>query len=171
MFEIRTFRPGDETAFFQLNRAWVETLFVMEEKDLDVLGDPAKYILAPGGQIFMAMRGEEAVGCCALLPHPDGSYELSKMAVLESCRGRGLGRQLLRRTIDYARERGIDRLYLETNFKLKDAVHLYEAAGFQHIPAHRVKKSPYQRADVYMELVLSETAGSEVYGSHAQTTS
>ena len=154
MFEIRTFRAGDEAAFFNLNQAWVEKLFAMEPKDVEVLSDPAKYILAPGGEIFMAMRHNEAVGCCALLPQSNGTYEISKMTVMESLRGQGLGKQLLRRTISYAKERGVARLYLETNLKLRDAIHLYESMGFQHVPNDRLQKSPYRRADVYMELWL-----------------
>jgi hypothetical protein len=46
------------------------------------------------------------------------------------------------------------RLYLETNSKLQNAIHVYESLGFTHLPAESVKPSPYARANVYMEMWL-----------------
>jgi hypothetical protein len=45
-------------------------------------------------------------------------------------------------------------LYLETNTKLQNAIRIYEAVGFRHLPAEQVKPSPYTRANVYMEMTL-----------------
>jgi hypothetical protein len=38
--EFRHFAPGDETAFRELNEAWIAHHFVVEEKDRKVLNDP-----------------------------------------------------------------------------------------------------------------------------------
>ena len=54
-------------------------------------------------------------------------------------RGLGLGRKLLQRTIEKARNLGYLRVYLETARVLKQAVHLYEAFGFQPVD---VKHTP-----------------------------
>ena len=85
----------------------------------------------------------------------DGSYELSKMAVAEQERGRGAGRQLLEWIVAEMRNRGARRLYLETNSKLQNAIHLYEAVGFRNVPTDKLKPSLYKRADVFMELLLA----------------
>lgn len=151
---VRNFQPADGEAFRALNEAWIEKFFRMEDKDRETLGDPDRYILGKGGYILMAERAGRAVGCCALLACGDGCFEVAKMAVAESERGRGIGRQLLEHVIAFARERGIGRLYLETNAKLENAVHLYEAVGFRHVPSEEVKPSPYARANVHMEMVL-----------------
>jgi putative acetyltransferase len=37
---------------------------------------------------------------------------------------------------------------------LKDAVHLYEAVGFRHVPVERLPPLAYARADVFMEMLL-----------------
>ena len=37
---LRTFRPGDEEAFYRLNEAWISNLFTLEAADLEVLEDP-----------------------------------------------------------------------------------------------------------------------------------
>ncbi len=151
---VRTFEPGDEEAFRILNEAWIEKYFHLEEKDRQILNDPYSFILAPGGQIFMAIQNGRAIGCCALLALPDGSWEIAKMAVAEQERGQGIGRQVLEYVIAYAKDRSIRRLYIETNSSLTNAIHLYESVGFRHIPPERVQRSPYARADVYLEMML-----------------
>ena len=152
--EIRPFEPGDETAFRELNEAWIARHFVVEEKDREVLNDPVAYILRPGGALLMAVQDGVAIGTCALLAMGDGGFEVAKMTVAERYRGLGIGKKLLAYVIEYARESGASRLYLETNSKLENAIHVYESLGFRHLPAGRVRASPYARANVYMELVL-----------------
>ncbi len=151
---IRPFHPGDEKAFRALNEAWIAALFTIEEKDREVLEHPVPKILAPGGHILMAFSGGRAVGCGALLAMPDGGFEVAKMAVDESLRGRGIGRKVLVALIELARNLGAPRLFLETNHQLANAIHLYESCGFVHIKPERVKPSPYVRSDVSMEMLL-----------------
>jgi GNAT superfamily N-acetyltransferase len=151
---FRPFQAGDETAFRELNEAWIQQFFSIEPKDRDVLGDPAGHILRPGGEIVMAILGDHTIGCCALLAMGNGSFEIGKMAVSEQSRGLGIGRRLLARVIERAREIGAKRLYLETSTNLPNAIHLYEAQGFVHLPPERVRQSPYARSNVYMEMFL-----------------
>lgn len=151
---FREFHPGDREAFRTLNEAWIEKYFQLEEKDRETLGDPERYILAKGGYIAMAERAGRAVGCCALIALADGRFEVAKMTVAESERGRGVGRLLLEHVIEFAREKRVRSLYLETNSGLHNAIHLYEAVGFRHLPEDRVTPSPYARANVYMEMTL-----------------
>jgi putative acetyltransferase len=151
---FRTFEPGDELAFRLLNEAWIEEFFALEDKDREVLGDPTTYILEPGGAIFMAEDDGEPIGCCALLAMGEGSFELAKMTIATSHRGRGIGREFLRYIVAESSKLGIRRLYLETNSKLKNAIHLYEAVGFRHVPTDQLQPSPYTRTDVFMEFLL-----------------
>ena len=153
---FRLFQSGDETAFRELNEAWIRQYFSIEAKDEEVLGDPVGHILRPGGQIVMAILDGRVVGCCALLAMTDGAFEIGKMAVAEECRDGGIGRQLLAHVVEYARQLHAKRLYLETNTKLPNAVHLYEAQGFIHLPPERVRRSPYARSNLYMEMFLEE---------------
>lgn len=152
--EFRPFEPGDESAFLELNQAWIADNFVVEEKDREVLNDPVGHILDLGGAIFMAAQEGVAMGTCALLAMEEGVFEVAKMTVAEQYRGQGIGRRLLAHVIGRAREMGASRLYLETNSKLENAIHVYESLGFRHLPPERVRASAYARADVYMELVL-----------------
>lgn len=151
---IRPFFLTDAEAFRALNLEWVTTYFRVEAKDEITLSDPEGTIISSGGQIFMAEVAGQSVGCIALLPMPLDCYEVAKMAVSPAAQGRGVGRHLLTAAIEWARRQGAGRLYLESNRRLGPALHLYEAAGFQHLPPCRRPVSPYARADVFMERVF-----------------
>lgn len=152
--ELRPFRMEDADAFRELNEDWIGKHFKIEAKDREMLEDPDGHILQLGGHIFMAFVDGTAVGCCALLRMMPGRFEVAKMTVAEGYRGLGIGRKVLAYTIEQGRALGAESLYLETNDKLHDAIHLYEALGFRHLPAERVIPSPYLRANVYMELLF-----------------
>ena len=155
VIEIRPLAPGDDaTAFRTLNEEWITRYFTLEAKDREILNNPVHSILLKGGHIFMAYSGAEAVGCVALIPMQNGVYELSKMAVSPHLRGRGLGRRLLQHAIAQARSIGARSLFLGSNTRLKDAVHLYESVGFCHVKPETLPPKPYSRADVFMEMPL-----------------
>jgi putative acetyltransferase len=100
----------------------------------------------------MAILDHHPVGCCALIPHSPGEFEVAKMAVAEGYRDRGIGRKVLEHTVEQAKAMGAKSLYLETNSKLENAIHLYESVGFKRIPSQDVVPSPYSRSNVSMRL-------------------
>jgi putative acetyltransferase len=151
---IRQFQPGDAAAFRRLNEEWITRFFRIEPKEELILADPQGTILDPGGRIFFATAGDRCIGCCALIRRKDKEFEVAKMAVEPSYQGAGIGRRLLRAAIDEGRNADAQRLYLETNHVLTPAIRAYESVGFKRIDANRIVPSPYERADVYMELIL-----------------
>lgn len=60
--------------------------------------------------------------------------ELKRMYVRPQFRGLGFGKMMLRHLADYARERGVDLLRLETGVHQHEAIALYERMGFHRIP-------------------------------------
>ena len=151
--EIRALLPGDDaTAFRTLNEEWIAHYFSLEARDIETLGDPETTILRKGGSIFMVYADSLPVGCAALIPLGQGVYELSKMAVSPQFRGRGLGRRLLLHTIAQARLLGATSLFLGSNTRLGDAIHLYESVGFRHVPPASLPPNPYTRANVFMQM-------------------
>ncbi len=151
---IRSFQPEDASAFRDLNLDWIEKYFAIEQQDRITLGDPIGHILQPGGHIFMVFSDNQPIGCCALIPIRPGVFELAKMAVAEEYRGRGLGRKILEYTVTRAKDLGAESLFLGSNTRLADAIHIYESVGFRHLPPESVPPSPYVRANVFMELPL-----------------
>ena len=133
-----TLRPmlsqADADAFRTLNEEWIQKWFRLEDKDRLTLGDPHGTIVRPGGQVYVAVQDGKVVGCAALIRFDPKTYELSKMAVAPAQRGQGAGRQLLAYVIEQARLLGAETLFLGSSTKLQNAVHLYEALGFRHVP-------------------------------------
>jgi putative acetyltransferase len=153
--EIRALLPGDDaTAFRTLNEEWIARYFSLEARDIETLGDPETTILRKGGSIFMVYADSLPVGCAALIPLGQGVYELSKMAISPQFRGRGLGRRLLLHAIALARLLGASSLFLGSNTRLADAVHLYESVGFRHVPPVSLPPHPNTRAHVFMQMPL-----------------
>ena len=144
------FRPDLADAFRQLNLDWIERLFAVEPADRKVLDDPERAIIAPGGMIFFALDGEQAIGTVAMIFVSPGRFELAKMAVASSHQRRGIGEMLGAAGIDWARKAGARTVFLQTNSRLGGAIRLYERLRFCH--AVDPDPSEYARADVYMEL-------------------
>ena len=147
-------RPEHHAAFRDLNLAWIGAHFAVEARDRHELDEPVGHILAAGGQIFMAeVDSGEILGTCALLAEPDGAFELAKMAVSETARGRGVGRALGEAAIAAARARGAPRVELLSSTVLAPAIALYRALGFVEVP---LPPSDYARANIKMVLELSD---------------
>ena len=140
-------------AFRAINAAWIEAMFVLEPHDEEVLSDPHRFIIDPGGVIlFAALPDGELVGAGALLPTAPGHVELTKMGVTDAARGQGAGALLLRGLIDAAAAMpGLEVLYLLTSRRCDAAIGLYERAGFVHDAAILARfGGDYARCDVAM---------------------
>lgn len=70
-------------------------------------------------------------GIAPLVGGDADTCELRKMYFLPELRGRGIGRTLLARCLDAARERRFKRVYLETLTGMDAAKKLYESVGFK----------------------------------------
>jgi putative acetyltransferase len=151
-FVILTYKDHHAAAFNRLNRAWLEEHALLEDGDRKQLEQPREAILAKGGEIFIAVMGEDVVGSCAMIPHDVGVVELAKLAVDSRVQGHGLGRRLTEAALAWARGRGAQKAILLSSTKLQAALRLYERLGFQYgsLPAD----PGYQTADIYMELSL-----------------
>ncbi len=152
--EILPYRDAFAPDFDRLNREWLTRYFSVEPLDEEYLQNPRGKILAPGGAIFVARLGGEVVGTCAAVPDGEDSFELVKLAVAPKAQGQGIGRRLVQRVIDFARERGARRIVLWSASKLGPAVRIYEGLGFVHTPF--TAPAPYDdpQVDIFMTLEL-----------------
>ncbi|WP_461532581.1 GNAT family N-acetyltransferase [Sinomicrobium sp.] len=150
--DIITFKPEYASAFADLNYAWVNKYFKVEAHDHEILDNPLEKIINPGGQILLAIKGDEVVGTAALLPIDQDTYELTKIAVSEHHKGHKIGRRLILRAIDYALRQGKKRLVLQTNTKLTPAMNLYISSGFKAVDLD--EDLAYERVNMKMELRL-----------------
>jgi len=101
--------------------------------------DPGEY-RRPHGLFLVAYSDGLPVGC--------GGYrtfdvqarcaEVKKMFVRPECRGRGIGREVLRRLEDQAEASGFRSVILETGIRNEAALALYGAMGYQPRPRYAI---------------------------------
>ncbi len=107
----------------------------------------AYWIAEENGSIF---------GGCGIYPTtglPNGYGELVKLYLRKEVRGRGIGQELMLKSIDSAREMGYTYLYLESLPELNQAVELYKKVGFKLLP-NRLGESGHFACDLWMELEI-----------------
>lgn len=66
---------------------------------------------------------------------PEDTCELVKMYLLPQARGTGLGKLLIEKSIEQAKENGFKRIYLESMPELKQALKVYAKFGFEYLSA------------------------------------
>jgi DNA-binding MarR family transcriptional regulator/predicted GNAT family acetyltransferase len=103
----------------------------------------------PQGRFLIAWSDDLPVGCVALRALDDHVAEVKRLWVDASARGQGLSRRLMVAIEAEARGMGYQRLRLDTNSALTEAIALYRATGWSDIPLYTTPP-----ADVWMEKPL-----------------
>jgi len=92
-----------------------------------------KFIVSQNFSQYFAIENGEVIGWCDILPK---SYEglthvgVLGMGVLKAYRGKGLGKQLLEKAIEHAKQNGIEKVELDVFETNTRAIALYEKMGF-----------------------------------------
>ena len=131
---VRRARRSDEAAIRELVFAILEFEYALRpdpaKTDLDLFDLEAHYFARGGMFDVVADPSGRIVGCCGSYATREDAVELRKMYVHRDLRGQGVGRRLLERAVAFARGRGSKRIELETASVLKEAIAMYEQAGF-----------------------------------------
>ena len=101
--------------------------------DRDITDIEANYLYRGGIFEVIENAAGKIVGTVGLYPLDKETIELRKMYFASEIRGRGFGKKLLQVMIEKARNLDYLRVYLETASVLKQAVHIYEKAGFTRV--------------------------------------
>jgi len=99
---------------FELFQATASSAYLVAEQDGKVLG---------GAGVFPTEN------------LPAGICELVKMYLAKEARGLGLGRLMISKCLQIAKESGFTKVYLETMPELSKAVTVYEKFGFEYLTA------------------------------------
>lgn len=151
MIEIIPYESKYQSEFKRLNLEWLDKYHLTESYDLEILDHPEENVLGRGGSIFLAKDGEKIVGTAGIARLNDEVFELVKMTVDPTYRGRGISKTLLELCLAEARKSGAKKISLFSNSRLTTALTLYKKYGFRHV---EVTDSPLETADVKMELDL-----------------
>jgi ribosomal protein S18 acetylase RimI-like enzyme len=104
------------------------TLDARLNPDLDDI--PASYA---DGLFLVAEIGGVLAGTGALIPEEPGAGRIVRMSVAREKRRHGIGRLLLDALLAAARQRGYQRIVLETTATWDDAIAFYRRAGFRSV--------------------------------------
>ena len=106
----------------------------------------------PGAIYYIAELNGNLVGGAGIYPTeglPDKTCELVKLYLHKDARGIGLGKQLLLKSMQWAKENGYEQVYLESMPELSKAVSIYENVGFKKIH-HALGNSGHDGCDIWM---------------------
>ena len=111
----------------------------------------------PGATYVVATSEGVPVAYGGIRPLPaagEATAEIKRMWVDRDWRGAGLGTRMLRHLEDLARTQGYARVVLDTNATLREAIAMYERAGYDRID--RYNDNPY--AEAFFAKELSSTS-------------
>jgi GNAT superfamily N-acetyltransferase len=149
---ITSFNKKYKADFEKLNREWIEEFFQMEDEDIHTLQNPESYVIQKNGEIFFAINDQIVIGTAAMIPFSEDVFELAKMSVKKGFQGKGVGKLLLKRCIQFAQERNANEIFLLTNDILKPALNLYLSCGF--VIKNKYDDERYERGNTKMHLIL-----------------
>lgn len=90
----------------------------------------------PGSSYYIALLNDQIVGGAGIYPSdglPEATCELVKMYLLPEARGIGLGKFLIEKALQFAKEYGYKQVYIETLPELRQAMSVYEKFGFTYL--------------------------------------
>ena len=153
---IVPFKNEYKDDFVELTKMWLNEYFWIEPCDEELFADPAAAYIETGGDILVALDVDNnaVAGVCALVFHAqENNWEMSKLGVYPQYRHNGIAERLVDATIEIAKSKGVEKLFLDTSIRLEAAVRLYRRKGFVDVP---LTHSHYQRTDMQMMKVLTE---------------
>ena len=106
--------------------------------DADLLDIETNYLNRGGLFDLIEDENGKLVGTFGLYPLDANTCELRKMYLVPAVRGQGLGKYVLRKAVEHAKEMGFKEMVLETSSKLVAAIQLYRQFGFQPIQIKHV---------------------------------
>ncbi len=124
-------------ALFEEYQAWLDVDLCFQDFERELAELPGCYA-GPGGIVMLARDAADGriaagVGVRAL---DTGVCEMKRLYVRQPWRGVGLGRRLAELTLSFAADAGYRHMRLDTLPKLTRAIGLYEAMGFEKVPAY-----------------------------------
>lgn len=136
---IRTIRPSDNKAIASIIRNTLSEFnanrpgTVFFDHSTDALFE---LFQEPGSVYYVIELENSLAGGAGIFPSqglPEGTCELVKMYLLPRARGKGIGKQLIEKCIEFAKTAGYKRIYLETMPELRKAIHVYEKSDFTYL--------------------------------------
>lgn len=136
---IRPINKSDNTSVAAMIRAVFKEYNAPQKGS--VYSDPAtdnlfELFQAEKSVLWVAETNGDIVGCCGIYPTeglPADCAELVKFYIVAKARGKGIGKALMQKSIDTAKQFGYSRIYLESFPDFSNAIGIYEKQGFARL--------------------------------------
>jgi len=154
-YTIRKIEPKDNLKIASVIRN------IFEELDAPKVGtayaDPHLNTLSEvyeaENEIYFVVEEDEVIlGGCGIGNLIDAEFkicELQKMYLAKEARGKGIANELMQKCLEFAKQAGYDKCYIETLPFMKDAQKLYVKSGFTYIDAP-MGSTGHNACDVFM---------------------
>jgi ribosomal protein S18 acetylase RimI-like enzyme len=140
MLAILPVRGGaDLDEIRRLFRAYADSLGVdlsFQDFEREYAALPGEYV-PPRGELLIARWEGAVAGCVALRALDRETCEMKRLYLRDAFRGRGIGRALADAIVAAARDRGYQRMRLDSLPSMESAIALYRAMGFREIAPYR----------------------------------
>lgn len=133
MLQIRPIREDEVEAARRVISAVFLEFFGHAPVEFEDTDDILSEYSGDDGAFLVLVDGERVVGTGAIRRLDEGTCELKRMWFLREYRGRGFGKEMARMLMDSARQKGYQRIRLDTAPNLEQAVGLYSRLGFHFI--------------------------------------
>ncbi len=146
--KIVSYQHQYKQSFIDLNLAWLNKYFVVEPQDTEML-EGVEDLIKNGAEVYFAVEDNTAIATCMILPRGNGVWEICKLATDERYQGKGAGKAVLQACMNYAKNKGAQKIMIVSNRVLGAAMHLYAKMGFVEVPIDNME---YDRVNIQLEL-------------------
>jgi putative acetyltransferase len=157
--EIRKIKPSDDAALAEIIRTSLEEFGANKPGTVyyDTSTDHLSTLFeATHSVYYVAVENGQLLGGVGLFPTeglPPDTVELVKMYLSPLSRGKGLGKYLMLKIIEEAKQMGFQKVYLETMNELSKAVATYQHLGFELL-SQPLGESGHHSCEIWMLLDL-----------------
>ena len=136
---IRPLTPSDDQQIAVIIRSALEEFGANREgtvyfdKSTDHLSE---LFLEPGSAYYVAEEDNRILGGGGIFPSdglPPKTCELVKMYLHPDARNKGIGKALINKCLEFAKNEGYEQVYIETMPELRKALSVYEKFGFEYL--------------------------------------
>jgi N-acetylglutamate synthase-like GNAT family acetyltransferase len=99
----------------------------------DIYDVPKFYQDNDKSNFWLALKDGDLIGTVGLIAKNEHLAFLKRMAIKKEFRHQGLGKQLLETAVNFAKEKGLQKVYAGTVEENPNAIRFYEKHGFKRI--------------------------------------
>ncbi len=134
-------------------RSYLDNAFSAGRLASELQNPLCQYWLADSQQELAGYFKINFCGAQSDIQDPD-SLELERIYVLSKYKGQGIGKRLIQKAIDVAKEHGMLGLWLGVWEKNEAAIHFYEKMGFKKTGLHSFVLGDDEQRDFVMKFII-----------------